>query len=244
MDNYKVFADKYNKMFDLVEKVDPSLAKKYEKVMSKIVAKMSKNMLEKLENNKEFSCDGADFRIDFDKYDEMIEFQYTTYIKYLNVAMNIYPFYEDELLEEDELDEDVEVSFELEDEEDGNLFIFSLSITNTEDDAKIKINFEENNGKYKYINTETAGLELDYSVFIEKLENEDFKLVSVYKLNGVEAYRKEVPISYEELCQYAVDENDLLFDMNNKEDEQNEEEENFEDFEEYDEEGEWSSDLD
>lgn len=226
-EKYRVFAEKYNKMLDLVEKVDPDLMKKYQKVMSK----MPKYVLRKLGENKEFSCDGTDFRVDFDKYDEMIEFQYTTFKKYFNVSMNLYPYYDDELLEDDELDEEIEIDPEIEDKEDGNLFIFSLNMTNTEDEAKIKINFEEKDGEYKYINTETAGLELDYSVFVEKLENEEFRLVSRYTLNGVEAYKKELPISYDALQEYAI-----------VDDKENTNEN--EDFEEYYDEGEWSSDLD
>jgi len=203
---YKIFSEKYNRMLDLVEMVDTNLTNKYKKVVSKLPV----NIINQLSEDKDFTCDGTDYRIDYDKYDEMIEFQYTTYRKYFNVSMNIYPFYSDDLLEEKEDDKEVYVSPEIEDDEDGNLFIFSLTMTNAEDEAKIKINFEEKDGEYKYINTETNGMEMDYSVFIEKLENEEFQLISKYSFNGVEVYKKVIPISYEELLEYSMTEDDRI----------------------------------
>ena len=80
---------------------------------------------------------------------------------------------------------------------------FSLTMTNVEDEAKIKINFAEQNGEYKYINTETKGIELDYSVFVERRENDEFFLVSKQNLNGVDFGKIEMPISYEKLLEYA-----------------------------------------
>ena len=207
---YRVFAEDYNKMLDLVEKVDAEVVEKYKKIISK----MPTSVIEMLPYKKEFCFEGEDLRIDKDCYDEMIEFQYTTYRKYFNASMNIYPYYEDELLEDDEDEEyeEIEIDPEIEDEEDGNIFIFSLTMTNTQGEAKIKFNFEEDNGKYKYVGAEQNGIELDYSVFVERREDEFF-LVSKHLLNGVEIKKIEKSISYEELSEYACEEKELEEDV-------------------------------
>ena len=217
-DEYKVFSEKYNKMLDLVEKVDPQLAAKYERFISK----MPTTVVKKLKTKEKFVCDGEDYRVDFDSYGDMIEFQYTKYRKFFNTSMNIYPFYEDELLEEDEEDDETEISPEIAEDEDGDLFIFSLTMTNCEEDATIKVNYELVDGKYIYKGTKLNGVELDYSVFIEKRE-EDFFLVRVEKLNGFDASKIEVPISYEELLEYAILEDEEEF----------QEDEEMDDFEDY-----------
>lgn len=202
---YRVFAEDYNKMLDLVEMVDIELADKYKKVISKIPVKV----LEMLPHKKEFCYQAEDLRIDKDCYDEMIEFQYTTYRKYFNASMNIYPFYEDELLEdEDEEEKEVYIDPEIAEDEDGDIFIFSLTMTNTQGEAKIKFNFQENNGEYKYIGAEQNGVELDYSVFVER-RDEDYFLVSKHTLNGIEVKKIEKPISYEELAEYACEEKEI-----------------------------------
>ena len=205
-DKFMVFAEQYNKMLELVEKVDPYLANQYKKVITKMPVKV----LERLPLNKEFSLEGEDFRVDYDRYDEMIEFQYTTYRKYFNASMNIYPYYDDELLEEEQ-DEEVEelyVDPEIAEDEDGDIFIFSLTMSNTQDEAKIKFNFENVNGEYKFIGAEKNGIELDCSVFIER-RDEEFFLVSKHVLNGVEIKKIEKQISYEELLEYACYEEDV-----------------------------------
>lgn len=206
---YRVFAEGYNKMLDLVEMVDSELLEKYKKVISKMPA----SVIEMLPYKKEFCYQGEDLRIDKDCYDEMIEFQYTTYRKYFNASINIYPYYEDELLEddEDEDNEEIEIDPEIEEEEDGDIFIFSLTMTNTQGEAKIKFNFEEENGQYKYVGAEQNGIELDCSVFVER-RNDDYFLVSKHLLNGVEVKKIEKPISYEELVEYACEEKEIKDD--------------------------------
>lgn len=199
---FRVFTEDYNKMLDLVEMVDAEVANKYKKVISKI----PENVLEMLPHKKEFCFQAEDLRIDKDCYDEMIEFQYTTYRKYFNASLNIYPYYEDELLEDD--NEEIYVDQEFEEDEDGDIFIFSLTMTNTQGEAKIKFNFEESDGEYNFVGAEQNGIELDYSVFVERRE-EDFYLVSRHKLNGIEIKKFEKPISYQELVEYACEEKEL-----------------------------------
>jgi len=233
-EKFRVFPENYNKMLDLVEKIDPDLVKKYEKIMTK----MPNFVLNHIKENRDFSCDGTDFRVDLDKYDEMIEFQYTRYKKYFNASMNIYPYYEDELLEddEDETDEEVEVDPELVDERDGDIFIFSLTMTNTEDEAKIRIDVEEKDGNYQFKGVGIKGVEIDHEVFVEKRED-GLYLTSRQTLNGVQVYKKEMPMDFEELAEYACEESE--------EEEVDDYEEDFEDYPEIseieDSDGEWQN---
>ena len=57
---YRVFAEDYNKMLDLVEMVDVEVAEKYKKIISKIPEKV----IEKLPYEKEFCYQAEDLRID------------------------------------------------------------------------------------------------------------------------------------------------------------------------------------
>lgn len=91
---YKVFTEQYNNILDLVEKVDPNLAGQYKK----FIDNMPIAILEKLSENKQFVCDGKDFRGILEKYEDELCFELVKYGKYLSKTVNIKPFYEDEIL--------------------------------------------------------------------------------------------------------------------------------------------------
>lgn len=205
-EKYRVFPEKYNKMLDLIEIVDEDLVIKYKKFISKLPVQV----IEKMMFEKEFCFQAEDLRIEQDSYGEMMEFQCTTYRKFFNISLNIYPYYEDELLEE--YDDEFEIlDPEIAEDENEYIFIFSLTLTDCKDEPKVKINFEEVDGKYEYKETKIEGKEVEYSVFVERREDDEFFLISKCKFNGIEIKKKEKPISYDELVKYAnYDEEDEI----------------------------------
>ena len=187
--------------------MDENLAKQYKKVITNL-PDVIKN---KLEMNKEFSCEGSDFKSALDKYSDMIAFEYVRYNNYLCTTINIYPYYEDTLLDEvDDEGEEIYINPEIEDDEDGEIFIFSLNFANTDNEPMATPNFEEINGKYHFTGMSGKGVEIQYEVVIEK-KDEELALVSRKTLNELPVYEKRIPMTYEELVEYAIveDEQDL-----------------------------------
>ena len=131
----------------------------------------------------------------------MLEFDYTQYNKYLDVAIRMYPIYEEEFI--DELDEELEEELDIDFGDMNQWFMFSLLISNAKGVAKLKVNYEEKDGKLIYKNAEINGVEIDYEVFLEK-RNDDYFIMTTKYLNGHEIYKKEIPIELEDLRSYAV----------------------------------------
>lgn len=117
--------------------------------------------------------------------------------------MDLYPFYDDELLEDFEEDEEMEIDPEIAEDEDGNLLIFSLTFSNTLLQPDFRFNFAEKNGKYVYVGSKSDDIEIDFEVFVEKRDGE-YYLTCKKSFNEIEVYKKEVEISYEELLEYAI----------------------------------------
>ncbi len=183
-DKYKVFSEQYNNLLDLVEKVDEGVANQYKK----FIDSLPNVILEKLATQKEFLCDGKDFRGILEVYEDELCFEYVKYGKYLSQTVNLKPFYEDELIDEDKSEE----------EKENELFIFSFTSINTEDEPNMKINYIEKDGKYNYVGSKMDGIELDTEIFIEKRDGELF-LTSRKTFNDMEIFKKEVQVTYQEL---------------------------------------------
>ena len=201
-DKFKFFDDKYNKILELLEIADSKLAEKYVSTISSL----PNAVIKKLESGTTFKGFATDFQSSLNFDDEMLEFDYTQYNKYYDVAIRIYPLYEEEFA--DELD-DEELDAELEDLMDMNQwFIFSLTKSNVKGVAKLNINYELKDNKLEYVSTDMNGVEIDYQVFVEK-RDEQFYLMTTKYLNGNEIYKKEIPIEYEELKKYAATWDDI-----------------------------------
>lgn len=182
-DKYKVFSEQYNNILDLVEKVDESIANKYKKFIDGLPS----IILEKLSTQKEFLCDGKDFRGILEVYEDELCFEFIKYGKFLSQTVNLKPFYEDELNDSDK-----------DEEQENELFIFSFTSINTEDEPSMKINYVEKDGKYVFAGSKIDGVELETEIFIEKRDGEFF-LTSRKTFNDLEFYKKEIPISYSDL---------------------------------------------
>lgn len=197
---YKFFEEKYNKILDLIEYADGRLADKYVDTISNLPS----SVVRQLENGGKFKGFDKvfDSRLEFDG--EMLEFDYTQYDKYLDVAIRMYPLFEEEFSDEfDELEDELEEEFEMDFSDMNQWFIFSLTKSNVKGVAKLKINYEMKDGKPEYVGTDINGVEIDYQVFLEKRDEDFFVMITKY-LNGMEIYKKEVPIKYEELLEYTA----------------------------------------
>ena len=198
-EEYLVFDDRHNKILDLVQMVDDELAKKYKKLISFVPDSVKK----KLGSKEELCIFGKNFRVDLQDVDDMLEFQMERYGKYFCANVQIYPFCDFELedgvkFDEEEFDDDDE-EVEI---EDRHLFVFSLTLSDTEGEPEIRFNYEEKDGKYIYKDTQMNGLELDYEVFIDKVGT-DYFLTCVKQVNGIDVYVKKLPIEYDTLLEYA-----------------------------------------
>ena len=184
-DKYKIFSEQYNKILDLIELSVPDVVVNYKNLISNLP-----NMVkEKLLTKEQFVCDGKGFRAILEVYEDELVFEFINYGKYLSRTVTIKPFYEDEIIE----DKDINFS-----DSENDFFMFSFTMVNTEDDPTIKFNYEEKDGNYNYLNSKVDGVEIDCEVFLEKL-NGEFYLVVRKNFNGVEVCKKEYPVSYQSL---------------------------------------------
>lgn len=193
---YKFFSEKYNKILDLIEVADSNLADKYKNT----IFNLPKAVIKKLQEDDEFECFAKDFQANLNFDGEMLEFDYTRYGKYLDVALRMYPIYEEEI--SNEIDEEFEEEFGYDLSEMNQWFIFSLTISNVKGVAKLRINYKEEDGKYVYVDSDINGIEIDYQSFVENRDGDYFIVITKY-LNGHELYKIEKPIEYEELLQYS-----------------------------------------
>ncbi len=201
-EKFKFFADKYNKILDLIEIADVKLAKKYKEVLSI----MPDAVINKLKNEDEFKGFAKDFQANLGFEDEMLEFDYTQYNKYLDVAIRMYPLYEEEF--SDEFDDEIEEEFDIDFGDMNQWFIFSLTYSNVKGVAKLRFDYELKDGKLEHVKTEMNGVEIDYQVFVEKRDDKFFIMTTKY-LNGNEIYKKETPISYDDLLLYSATWDDI-----------------------------------
>lgn len=208
VNNYQIFADSYHKLLELVEQVDQEVVSGYQKIVSKLPSKV----FELTSENKIFSHKENSYKVTLDRYDDMIEFEYVVNGKDKPFVVTIYayPFYEDELLEEyhEENEEDFETEniptgdLDLDDNE-NEMMIFSLTVSNTLTAPQTKLNVEIIDGKWQLKGVQGDDLEIDYAVFVKRRDDEYF-LISKKSVNECEMYRKEVPITYEELLEYTI----------------------------------------
>jgi len=194
---YKIFSEQYNGLLDLVEMADEDLAKNYEKVIDSLPDSIN----DKLDQKKLFVCDGKDFRVILDKFDDQLYLEHTKYGKYLCSTVVLQPYYEEEL-------EDPQNNEVLDIDKDG-LFLFSLSFINTEDEPTTKLNYEEREGDYVFVDAKIDGVGINTEIFIKRKEGEFF-LVSTKKFNDFEVYSKETKVKYSDLmaCIAYEDENE------------------------------------
>lgn len=181
-----MFSEQYNCLLDLVEMVDDDLVKNYKKVIDSLPDVIN----DKLDQKKLFVCDGKDFRVILDKYDDQLYLEHTRYGKYLCSTVVLQPYYEDELV-------DPENGKFLDVDKDG-LFLFSLSFINTEDEPTTNLNYEERDGNYVFVDAKINGVEIETEIFIKRKEGEFF-LISTKKFNGLEIYSKETKVKYSDL---------------------------------------------
>lgn len=201
MDNkYQIFADSYHKLFELVEQIDEEVIANYKKVVDKLPQKV----FELMDEHKEFDYKGKNYTTSLVKYDDMIEFEHIVEGKDrpFVVTMYSYPFYADELLEDFE-DSEIELDPDIAEDEDGSMLIFSFTMSNTLKSPETKLYIEMVDGQYKCSRIEGGDLEIDYAVFIEK-RDEEFFLTCKKSINELEIYKHEMPITYEELLDYAL----------------------------------------
>lgn len=187
---YKVFPEKFNRVLDLVELVDEGLAENYKKS----IKSLPDCVHESLATCGEFALFGKDFDSDLTIDGDILELEHFQFNKYLQKSIKIYPFYEDEL------DEDFE-----------QLFLFSLTLSNIKTTPKLKINYTIEDGNLKYVNTEMNGIEIFYSVMLDKRED-DYCLTCKKELNGHELYVKQKIMSYDELVDYAAEDDSFFED--------------------------------
>ncbi len=200
-EKYKFFEDKYNKILDLIAMADEKLANKYKSTISSLPDPVFK----KLERGKNFKVFAQDFQSTLNFDGEMLEFDYTQYNKYFDVAIKIYPLYEEEFSDEVEDDDIDEAMEELQDDlfKMNQWFIFSLTKSNVKGIAKLRIDYELEDNELKYVGTDINGVEIDYQVFVEKRDKDYYIMITKY-LNGHELLKKEIPIEYEELIEYSA----------------------------------------
>ena len=195
-DKGKFFEEKYNKILDLLEVSYNKLADKYVST----VLNLPKGVINKLESGKTFKAFAQDFQASLNFDGEMLEFDYTQYNKYYDVAIRIYPLYEEEFadeLDDEELDEELEALMDM-----NQWFMFSLTKSNVKGIAKLKFEYELKDGKLECVNMDMNGVEIDYQVFLEKRDKQFFIMITKY-LNGNEILKKEVPIDYDDLLEYS-----------------------------------------
>ena len=183
----KVFTEKYNNLLDLVEMVDEDIIDKYEKFIEGL-PNVVKN---KLQQQKEFICDGKNFRTILDVYEDQLCFEMTKYNKYLCTSICLQPFYEDEIGDCQEGLEPMDI------DEDG-LFIFSLSFINTEEEPMMKLHYVQQGNDYNFVGAKANGVELCCEVFLRRKDGE-FYLVSKMKFNELEVYTKKCKVNYSDL---------------------------------------------
>lgn len=183
-DKYRIFEEeKFNKILDLITRVDNELAGKFKKVVSSLPKKLS-NALGEGEDFSVFhkSYDADLLRIEDGAKDSLF-FTYKNYDKKLKIEMSVFPFSELDL-DSDEVNFDYEEdNIPQEDEEievDQPWFVFSLTFT--VDDKK----------------------GFDWEVYVQPYEDE-YQVISIKNYNGEMINQKIEMLSYDEIIEFADD---------------------------------------
>ena len=185
---YKLFGEKYNKVLDVIDFADEELAERYKKIIDNLPTVVK----DKLSEEEDFNIDSKYFSASVEESDGcVLRFKYTRFDKYIHTEIHLYPFYEDELYDSCE-----DTGF------DENLFVCSIRVTNTKQEPNIQFNYKEEDGKYIYTGCDITGFEIFCDLVLERRDN-DYYLITKKELNGFVINEKEIPVTYEELLDYA-----------------------------------------
>jgi hypothetical protein len=181
-EKYKIFNDLCNEVLNFVEFIDEDLIEDYKK----IIDELPQIIIKKIKDHKGFS-----HKVNGIYYSESLEgecmfsFKCSKFPSPEKKSILFQPFTQDFIKC-------------LSSNEDGHCLIFRLVNTNKRSEPTLKINFEEKDGVMQYMGTEINGIEIDYDVYIHKVNNQLF-LTSKKCFNWNEVYCKKEELSIEEL---------------------------------------------
>ena len=215
---YDLMPEEYRKTLKLIKKYDEKL---YCKVMKRI-SLLPPIVIDKIRKGDEFEYETDNSKTYFETFQNSLEFQHTIYGRYFNINMTINGFTERELLEDCESEEDMAIQEELdkldweeilsehpelEDEDLGekSILLVSFTVSNSQQIPETHYHFLEIAGESFLQNITLHGVEFDFAVFLEKVDDE-FVLVKETRLNDNLVQTKKQKISFDELLDYVVDE--------------------------------------
>ncbi len=187
-EKYRIFEDeKFNKILDLVERVDINLIEQYKKVVNVLPAKVVKATGDCEDFDVSTSSYTADMLRITDGVKDSIFLTFNNTKNNLKIELNIFPFLEldinkelDDLSKNEDYLQDFNLDNEIKKEEDLPWFVFSLTLSQ---DDKI----------------------YDWEVYVQPYEDE-FQIISIKNYKEQMVQQKVITLSYEELIQYADNE--------------------------------------
>ena len=189
-EKYRVFAEKYNKMLDLVEIGNVKFVEKYQNYINKI----PKSILGELNRDASAAFFNNSYDVTLDYCGEMLLFDMCTFEPEYNVMVCLNPYTLPELKSKAKINSNGS--------NDG-IFIFSIKMSNTTEEPEITFHYLEQNNEYKLTSVDTVGKVFEFQMFVQQIDK-DFYLVSkvLYNYLTIKTISKKVP--FDLLKQYAT----------------------------------------
>ena len=195
-DKYKVFDKGFNKVLDLLEDYCPKFYNKYKSVIDTV----HDTVLDAVVDCEDFSTGNDKFDVDFMRLVNAVSLDYTRKQNYLRSDIYIHRIFEEDLFKSDLC-----------------LNIFSIDQRNSENKPKnLEFYYEQKGNKLNFVGTNDKGNKIDMDTHYQVdliINGEDYYLLCTKEFRGHELYRKEIPISFDELYQYIEDVDKFEEDM-------------------------------
>lgn len=194
-EEYKVFNKGFNKIFDLVETVEPKLISRYQT----FIDSLPRIVLDKTSKCKDFIIDTDNYTVEMDRMPNSLDLDYIQKNGYKRTQIMVHRYFEQELFEQD-----------------VSITLLTFSQRNTARKKKdLQLFYEEINNQYKFIGCNDPDLtDIDYKweVFFE-MQNDEFYLISKFSFRGLEISCKKIEVSFDELFQCIETEDEYEEDL-------------------------------
>lgn len=195
-EEYKVFDKGFNKVLDLVESYNSAFYKKYEAIIDTI----DDVVLDAVVDCEDFATGNNNFDVDFMRLVNAVSLDYTRKKNYLRSEIYVHRIFEEDLFK---------TGLELK--------LFSIDQRNCEKKPKnLEFYYEVNGDKLNFVGTndkkDNIDIDMHYQIDLVS-ENEEFYLICTKELRGIPVYRKEIPVSFDELYQFVENEDKYEEDM-------------------------------
>lgn len=190
-EEYKVFDKGFNKVIDLVEQYDSKVINKFKAVLNI----MPNKVVDAMGECADFAFEASEYDVDFMRLVNAVSLDFSRKKNYLKAEVYIHRYFEDDLFKTD-----------------LNIKLMSVCLRNTPNKkTNMQLFYEEKDGAYRYVGSNYDGneefLDASWDVYLE-MRDDEYYLISSRTFRGIEVYRKEHLISFDELYRFIEDQDD------------------------------------